>query len=81
MSYCKFENTVSDMRDCLYDLMEAVDNGLSMEQFMERLSSDYERRAVRQMAGLLQDMATAFEQLHDNEGLTEEQLEMMDEET
>lgn len=80
MSYCRFENTTGDMQDCLYDLMEAVDNGLSFEQFMEKLSSDYERNAVRRMAGLLQDMADAFEQLHDNEGLTEEELESLSEE-
>lgn len=80
MSYCRFENTSGDMSDCLNDLMEAVDNGLSFEQFMKNLSSDYERNAVRRMAGLLQDMAEAFEQLHDNEGLSEDELESLCEE-
>jgi DNA polymerase III delta prime subunit len=79
MSYCQFENTVGDMRQCLDTLQEAAKNGLSFDQFMERLSSGYERAAVRKMAELLQDMADAFEKLHDNEGLTEEQLEELEE--
>jgi len=80
MSYCRFENTVSDMQDCYYELHEAATNGLSFDQFMERLGTDYERSAVRKMAMLLIEMADALEELHDNEGLTEEQLEELEEE-
>lgn len=80
MSYCRFQNTTYDMQDCLYDLTEAAADGLSFDQFMAKLSSDDERQAVRTMAGLLQDMASAFEQLHDNKGLTEAQLEELEEE-
>jgi len=78
MSYCRFENTVSDMQDCYYELHEAAANGLSFDQFMERLGTDYERRSVRQMAALLLDMATAIEQLHDNQGLGDEELEELE---
>lgn len=78
MSYCRFENTVADMQDCYYELHEAAANGLSFNQFMERLGADYERLALRQMAALLLDMAAALEELHDNKGLTEEQLEELE---
>ena len=79
MSYCRFENTANDMNDCLNDLVEAVDAGLSMAQFMDRLSSVYERRSVQRMIDLLGQLSEAFEQLEANEGLTEAQLEEFDE--
>jgi uncharacterized iron-regulated protein len=75
MSYCRFENTVKDMRDCMNALAEAAESGKSFDQFMNSLSSPYERTAVRHMAQLLLDMAEAIEQLHDNEGLSAEELE------
>lgn len=78
MSYCMFENTVNNLRQCYRKIDEAAENGLSFEQFLEQLSSSYEMRAVREMAMLMLDMAKAFEQLHDNEGLTEEQLEKLE---
>ena len=79
MSYCRFENTVGDMNDCLNDLVDAVDAGLSMAQFMDRLSSVYERRSVQRMIDLLGQLSEAFEQLEANEGLTEAQLKEFDE--
>jgi DnaJ-domain-containing protein 1 len=79
MSYCRFENTAGDMNDCLNDLVDAVDAGLSMAQFMDRLSSAYERRSVQRMIDLLGQLSEAFEQLEANEGLTEAQLEEFDE--
>jgi len=79
MSYCRFENTAGDMNDCLIDLVDAVDAGLSMAQFMDRLSSVYERRSVQRMIDLLGQLSEAFEQLEANEGLTEAQLEELDE--
>ena len=78
MSYCRFENTVIDMKDCLNDLAEAVDAGLSMKQFLERLSTDYERRAVEQMLTVLNDMTEVMEQLVENSELSEEELENLD---
>ena len=41
MSYCRFENTLADMRDCLY----ALENGLDAEEL-----SDYEISALRNFA-------------------------------
>jgi DnaJ-domain-containing protein 1 len=79
MSYCRFENTANDMNDCLNDLVDAVDAGLSMAQFMDRLSSVYERRSVQRMIDLLGQLSEAFEQLEANEGLTEAELKEFDE--
>ena len=78
MSYCRFENTVADMQDCLYDLGQAVADGLSFAQFMDRLSSADERQAVRRLADMLADMTEVLEQLNDNEGLSEEELEELE---
>ena len=41
MSYCRFENTLADMRDCLH----ALENGLEAEEL-----SEYEIRALRNFA-------------------------------
>ena len=75
MSYCQFENTASDMQQCLDTLAEAVESGMSYDQFLAKLSSDYERQAIPRLAELLLSMGEAFEQLQDNEGLSEEQLQ------
>ena len=78
MSYCQFENTVADMQQCFDTLAEAVDNGLSYNQFIER-RSDYEKRALNKIVDLLLNMQEAFDQLNDNEGLSEAELEEIDE--
>lgn len=75
MSYCQFENTVRDMQQCLNTLHEAADEGLSFDQFMVDLSSEYEKRSVRNMVHLMVAMQQAFERLLDNKGLSEEQLQ------
>jgi hypothetical protein len=79
MSYCQFENTVDDMQQCFDTLAEAVENGLSYDQFIERVGSDYEKRAVNKMVDLLLNMQEAFDQLNDNQGLSEAELEEIDE--
>tara|TARA_R110002167_G_scaffold184555_2_gene384984 strand:- start:63 stop:308 length:246 start_codon:yes stop_codon:yes gene_type:complete len=43
MSYCRFENTSSDLSDCL----DAVENINRVEDFEEM--SDYEREALRDL--------------------------------
>jgi hypothetical protein len=80
MSYCRFENTVNDMQDCLVELYESTESGLSFEQFMKRLGSDYERQAVKRMEHLIQEMQEVLEQMRDNEGLSEEELEDLENE-
>ena len=51
MSYCRFENTLADMRDCLH----ALENGLDAEEL-----SDYEINALRNFADTARQIA-AFE--------------------
>ena len=40
MSYCRFQNTMMDFRDCLDIVGEAVDDGKTMEQFLAELSKE-----------------------------------------
>ena len=48
MSYCRFENTLADMRDCLYTLQ----NGLDIEEL-----SEYEISALRGFADTARQIA------------------------
>ena len=48
MSYCRFENTLADMRDCL----NALENGLDAEEL-----SDYEISALRSFADTARQIA------------------------
>jgi len=56
MSYCRFENTLADMRDCLH----ALENGLDAEEL-----SDYEISALRNFADAANEIM-AFEQRIEN---------------
>ena len=48
MSYCRFENTLADMCDCLH----ALENGLDAEEL-----SDYEINALRNFADTARQIA------------------------
>ena len=48
MSYCRFENTLADMRDCLY----ALQDGLDAEEL-----SEYEICALRDFADTARQIA------------------------
>jgi len=56
MSYCRFENTLADMRDCLH----AIENGLDVEEL-----SEYEISALRGFADTAQAIAD-YQQLIEN---------------
>ena len=56
MSYCRFENTLADMRDCLY----AIEAGLDAEEL-----SDYEISALREFSHVARQIAN-FEGRIDN---------------
>lgn len=58
MSYCAFENTLKDMRQCLDALREAG----SMEELLED-ASEYEAKAIKKMPEVLTDMLRRFEDL------------------
>ena len=48
MSYCRFENTLADMRDCLY----AIEAGLDVEEL-----SSYEACALSNFADVARQIA------------------------
>ena len=54
MSYCRFENTLADMSDCL----SALQNGLDVEEL-----SEYEIRALRNFTSMAQAIASYEEQI------------------
>ena len=54
MSYCRFENTLADMGDCL----SALQNGLDVEEL-----SEYEIRALRNFTSMAQAIASYEEQI------------------
>ena len=58
MSYCAFENTLKDMRQCLDALREAG----SMEELLEDASWQ-EAKAIKKMPEVLTDMLRRFEDL------------------
>ena len=54
MSYCRFENTLADMRDCL----QALENGLDAEEL-----SSYETRALSNFADVAESIASRAQQI------------------
>ena len=54
MSYCRFENTQMDMRDCL----NALEDGLDVEEL-----SSYEISALRGFADVAESIASRAQQI------------------
>jgi hypothetical protein len=54
MSYCRFENTLADMRDCLC----ALENGLDAEEL-----SEYEISALRNFADVAESISNRAQQI------------------
>lgn len=67
MSYCRFENTASDLNDCLGAIEEAIEDGMSLKAFHASLSSDDERHAFRRLISLCDKIQGAVEELENNE--------------
>lgn len=70
MSYCRFHNTSYALDDCLGAIEDAIENGSTMEQFLEDLSSD-ERRAFSRLIQLCDKIQGAAEELENNEAYEE----------
>ena len=68
MSYCKFQNTLSDLRDCVYDMQERANND-GLDEHGDALS-DYEKSALRSLYRLASEMVHNFNE-DDIEILTE----------
>jgi hypothetical protein len=58
MSYCRFENTASDLQDCFDHWDETPD---------EQLSSDHERRGKKRLKKIILEFADMFGWIDDNE--------------
>ena len=60
MSYCRFENTLGDFSACVEDVREAIDNGLTMREFLEDMSK-YEAPCVEELYKEAKDFIRAFD--------------------
>ena len=69
MSYCRFHNTLSDLRDCQNALEDYIDNDENV------ISSDEERRCAKNLIELCREIADHFE-----ESDIDRQKEMFDQE-
>lgn len=58
MAYCRFENTVDDMRDCIDALCNA---GWDLQEMMDNASSEHEARYMKVFVNLCQEVAEKFE--------------------
>lgn len=67
MSYCKFENTLADMRDCL----DTLETGGSVKRITEEMSEE-ELASFKRMNKVAQQIVVAYENLRMNEDQEEE---------
>lgn len=56
MSYCRFENTYGDLKDCL----EALRKAGSAEELISN-ANEYEKRYIKKLIALCADIAEEFE--------------------
>ena len=62
MSYCRFHNTYLDFRDCANVVGEALDNGLTMAEFLKELSED-EQYYFKRLVTMAQDLVQYNDEL------------------
>lgn len=70
MSYCRFHNTYLDFRDCVNVIGDALDNGLTMAEFLAELSEQeqyYFKRLVTTAQDLIQYNDELLEAQHQEE--------------
>ena len=65
MSYCRFQNTSNDLADCVNVIEDAIDEGMSIDAFLEGMSSE-EQRAFRRLVDLADKLQGAVEALENN---------------
>lgn len=73
MSYCRFENTYFDLKDCATALEEAMDRGVSLKKFVREMSKE----ELMAFEGIT-DMCERLMEAYDN--MTLAQLMEIDEE-
>lgn len=62
MSYCRFHNTYLDFRDCANVVGEALDNGLTLKEFLDELSPD-EQYYYHRLVIMAQDLVKYNDEL------------------
>ena len=75
MSYCAFENTAIDMKQCVGIMADAVDEGTGLGDFLKERSSSNERWAVKQLVQHARELIELYEQLENYETQDEEEEE------
>ena len=65
MSYCRFENTYRDVSDCVSAIEDAVEEGISFEDFVKGLSSEQERESFYLMRSYCETFIELFDELKD----------------
>lgn len=63
MSYCRFENTYNDLKDC-YEALGEVNN---LEE-LEKSANEYEKPYIRKLIKLCARIAADYEQNEEDEG-------------
>ncbi len=66
MSYCIFENTSNDLSQCIGELQDAVDNGVSTTDFKNNLSSSYERAGFESLVEQCRSLLELIEAMDSN---------------
>lgn len=62
MSYCQFENTSSDMRQCLETLEESYENADTLKEFLDTISEE-EQYAFRQLEKRCREFIRMIEEM------------------
>lgn len=62
MSYCRFENTYGDLKDCVTAMEDAMDEGVSLKEFVREMSKE-ELMAFQSMAALCERMMEAYSEM------------------
>jgi len=75
MSYCAFENTAIDMKQCVGMMADAVDEGTGLGDFLKERSSSNERWAVKRLVQHARELIELYEQLENYETQDEEEEE------
>lgn len=66
MTYCAFENTASALRQVIGLVQDAYEDGMTFGELVESRSSKDEGRAVREIAGLAQELIDMLTDLDHN---------------
>ena len=69
MSYCRFQNTFLDLQDCVNQLGEALDEGLTYDEFFNELSENeqyYFKRLLTRAQDLVQYNDELLEATNEN---------------